>query len=247
MNKKISKTEKRSEIPSHIVLLPDGNRRWAAKKGLPSIDGHLEGFKNLRRFFLDCQKRGIRVLTAFGFSVENWKRPKEEVKYLLKLLEQGFLEEIEAYYKKREDSLLFSSKARLNIIGQKERLPQKLQNVIKKIEDLTKDNRGNVLNLAVSYSGRWDILQATREIVKDKLLPEKITEKLFNNYLSTEGLPLPDLIIRTGGERRLSNFLLWQAAYSELCFSDKYWPDFNKEDFNKILDEYSFRQRRFGR
>lgn len=247
MNKEISKTEEKSGVPSHIVLLPDGNRRWATEKGLPSIDGHLEGFKNLRRFFLNCQKRGIKVLTAFGFSVENWKRPKEEVKYLLKLLEQGFSEEIEAYNKKREDSLLFSCKAKLNIIGQRERLPQKLQEVIKRIEDLTKNNRDNVLNLAVSYSGRWDVLQAVREIIKDKLSPEEITEKLFNNYLSTENLPLPDLIIRTGGEKRLSNFLLWQAAYSELYFSDKYWPDFNEKDLDKVLDEYNSRKRRFGR
>lgn len=247
MNKENSKIDNNIIKPSHIVLLPDGNRRWAEEKGLPSIDGHLEGFKNLRRFFVDCQKRGIKVLTAFGFSVENWRRPEEEVKYLMKLLEKGFLEEIEAYNEKREDSLLFSSRAKLNIIGQKDKLPQSLREVIKKIEDLTKANEDYVLNLAVSYSGRWDVLQATRRIIEDKLSPEKITEKLFNNYLSTNGLPLPDLIIRTGGERRLSNFLLWQAAYSELCFSDKYWPDYNKEDLDKTLNEYNLRQRRFGR
>jgi undecaprenyl diphosphate synthase len=246
MNKENIKEEE-DKIPSHIVLLPDGNRRWARESNMASIEGHKAGFENLKKFCSYCQERGIKILTAFGFSVENWNRPTKEVKYLMQLLEHGLLNEIEDYYNKESDSLLIGDKIKVRIIGEKDRLPQGLQDAIKKIEDLTKDNKDYVLNLAVSYSGRWDIIQAIKRMVKEKLSPKKISEALFNDYLSTEGMPLPDLIIRTGGEKRLSNFLLWQAAYSELYFSEKYWPDFNKEDFNKAIAEYSHRKRRFGR
>jgi len=239
--------EEEDKIPSHIVLLPDGNRRWARESNMASIEGHKAGFENLKKFCSYCQERGIKILTAFGFSVENWNRPTKEVKYLMQLLEHGLLKEIEDYYNKENDSLLIGDKIKVRIIGEKDRLPQGLKDAIKKIEDLTKDNKDYVLNLAVSYSGRWDIIQAIKRMVKEKLSPKKISEALFNDYLSTGGMPLPDLIIRTGGEKRLSNFLLWQAAYSELYFSEKYWPDFNKEDFNKAIAEYSHRKRRFGR
>jgi undecaprenyl diphosphate synthase len=246
MNKDILQNKK-DQIPSHVVLLPDGNRRWAKERELPSIEGHREGFKNLKRFCSYCQEKGIKILTAFGFSVENWNRPKEEVRYLMRLLEEGLLSEIREYEEKKENSLLLGDKTRVRIIGQKDILPQGLQEAIKKIEKLTQNNKDYILNLAVSYSGRWDILQATKKIIKEKIPYQKITENFFNDYLSTINLPLPDLIIRTGGERRLSNFLLWQAAYSELYFSDKCWPDFNKSDFEKAISEYSNRKRRFGK
>ncbi len=246
MNKENLKEEE-DQIPSHIVLLPDGNRRWAREANLPSIEGHREGFNNLKRFCSYCQERGIKILTAFGFSVENWKRPSNEVNYLMRLLEEGLLNEIREYNEEDNNSLLVGDKIKVRIIGQKDRLPQGLQKAIQKIEDLTKDNKDYVLNLAVSYSGRWDVLQAVKRMVEEKIAPQKISEKIFNDYLSTGGLPLPDLIIRTGGEKRLSNFLLWQAAYSELYFSDKYWPDFNKDDFEKAVGEYTQRKRRFGK
>lgn len=235
------------KIPTHIVLLPDGNRRWAKERGLATIHGHLAGFENIKRFCSWCQKKGIKVLTAFGFSIENWNRPKKEVKYLLELLEKGFREELEQYLKKKGKDSMLIKKVRVRVIGQKDRLPKSLQEAIKKVEDFTKDNKEYFLNLAVSYSGRWDIVEATKKIIRKKIPPHKITEKLFEKYLSTFGLPAPDLIIRTSGEKRFSNFLLWQSAYSELYFSDKYWPDFGEKDFNKALKEYARRQRRFGK
>lgn len=244
--KKSPSKNKKEKVPSHIVLLPDGNRRWAKKNGLSNIQGHLAGHENTKRLCDWCQKRGIKVLTAFGFSVENWNRPKNEVKYLMKLLENALTEEVEKYRKKEKGVLLINKNTKVRIIGQKKRLPLSLQKVIKTVEDLTKDNKGHVLNLAVSYSGRWDILQAAQEIIKKKISPKKLDEALFNKYLSTGNLPVPDLVIRTSGERRLSNFLLWQTAYSELYFSDKYWPEFTEKDFNKALKEYAKRQRRFG-
>ncbi len=242
-----SKKREKDKMPTHIVLLPDGNRRWAKERGLPTIHGHLAGFENIKRFCVWCQKRGIKVLTAFGFSIENWNRPKKEVKYLLELLERGFREELERYLKKEEGNSMLTKRARVRVIGQKERLPKSLQEAIKKVEDLTKNNKEYFLNLAVSYSGRWDIVEAAKRIIKEKIPPGKITEKLFEKYLSTFGLPAPDLVIRTSGEKRFSNFLLWQSAYSELYFSDKYWPDFGEKDFDKALKEYARRQRRFGR
>ncbi len=247
MKKSPSKSKKEIKLPSHIVLLPDGNRRWAREKNLSTLEGHLAGYQNIKRFCHWCQEKEIKVLTAFGFSAENWKRPKGEVKYLMQLLEGGLTEEMEKYHRGDDESLLFGKKVKVRIIGQRKRLPLSLQKAIKKVEDLTKNNKDYVLNLAISYSGRWDILQAIQDIIKKKVSARKINEGLFNNYLSTANLPPPDLIIRTSGVRRFSNFLLWQAAYSELYFSDKYWPDFTEKDFDKALKEYSQRQRRFGR
>lgn len=228
------------KIPTHIVLLPDGNRRWARQRGWSTLKGHQEGYKNITRFCKWCKNRGVKVLTAFGFSTENWNRPKEEVKYLMKLLEKELRQAIKKYKKSPEG-------VKVKIIGQKEKLPKSLQKVIKKIEELTKNNKKFQLNLAISYGGRWDIAQAIKKIIKRKIPAKKITEELVDNYLSTAKFPPPDLIIRTGGEKRLSNFLLWQAAYAELFFIDKMWPDFTEKDLDKILKEYIRRHRRFGR
>lgn len=233
-------------IPQHIVLFPDGNRRWAKKRGLPSIKGHWAGYRKFKEFLHWCQKRGIKIATVFGFSTENWNRSKEEVNDLMKLFERGLKEALKEYKKKTKEAKLFSEKVKVRIIGQKERLSESLQEIIKKIEDLTKNNKEYVLNLAVSYGGKWDILQAVEKIRKHNPPVKKITEDLIGDYLSTAGLPEPDLIIRAGGERRLSNFLLWQAAYSEIYFSDKLWPDFTEKDLDEALKDYSHRQRRFG-
>jgi len=226
-------------IPKHLVLFPDGNRRWALKRGLPAIQGHLAGRQNFERFLFQAKKRGIKVLTVFGFSTENWKRSKEEVNFLMKLFEEGLSE-------KGALGKLHKEGVRIKVIGQKEGLPKSLQKVIKGIENLTKNNKKLYLNLAVSYGGRWDILQAVKKIIKKKLPAKKITEKLIEKYLTTAGLPHPDLVIRAGGEKRFSNFLLWQSAYAELYFSDKLWPDFSEKDLDKALQDFSKRERRFG-
>jgi len=226
-------------IPKHLVLFPDGNRRWALKRGLPAIQGHLAGRQNFERFLFQAKKRGIKVLTVFGFSTENWKRSKEEVNFLMKLFEEGLSE-------KGALGKLHKEGVRIKVIGQKEGLPKSLQKVIEKIENLTKNNKKFHLNLAVSYGGRWDILQAVQKIIKKKLPAKKITEKLIEKYLTTAGLPHPDLVIRAGGEKRFSNFLLWQLAYAELYFSDKLWPDFSEKDLDKALQDFSKRERRFG-
>lgn len=224
-------------IPQHIVLFPDGNRRWAKKRKLNSMLGHRQGYKNLVDFGNWCRDRGIKVLTAFGFSTENWKRSESEVNYLMKLLEVGLLKALPTF--KKND-------VRMKIIGERERLPKPLQKAIEKIEEETKDNKKLHLNLAVSYGGKWDILNAVKNIVKNRVPVDKINEGLFESYLSTAGLPAPDLVIRVGGEMRLSNFVLWQAAYSELYFSKKLWPDFTEKDLDLVLKEFSRRQRRFG-
>ncbi|OGZ70183.1 MAG: di-trans,poly-cis-decaprenylcistransferase [Candidatus Staskawiczbacteria bacterium RIFCSPLOWO2_01_FULL_33_9] len=225
-------------IPQHIVLFPDGNRRWAKQKGIASLEGHMQGYKNLLEFAQWCKNRGVKVLTAFGFSTENWSRTKEEVNYLMQLLEKGLFDNLEKYNK---------DGVKVRVIGQKERLPESLQKAIKITEKATAKNSNFNLNLAISYGGKWDILQAVKKIIEEKIPADKVDEKLFENYLSTAGLPNPDLIIRAGGEMRLSNFVLWQSAYSELYFSSKLWPDFTEQDLGLALKEFDNRARRFGK
>lgn len=225
-------------IPNHIVLFPDGNRRWAKQKNLYSLEGHKKGYENLLDFAEWCKNRGVKVLTAFGFSTENWNRSPEEVTYLMKLLEDCLVDNEGKYMK---------DGVRVRVIGQKERLPKSLQEAITKTEEATKNNTNLFLNLAISYGGKWDILNAAKNIVKEGIEPDKIDEKLFENHLSTAGLPNPDFIIRAGGEMRMSNFVLWQSAYSELYFSPKFWPDFTEQDLDLALTEYDTRSRRFGK
>ncbi|OGZ72927.1 MAG: di-trans,poly-cis-decaprenylcistransferase [Candidatus Staskawiczbacteria bacterium RIFCSPLOWO2_01_FULL_38_12b] len=227
-------------IPKHIVLFPDGNRRWAKTHSLASLEGHKMGYEKLKELCRWCEKWEVKTLTAFGFSTENWNRSQEEVNYLMKLLEDTLL-------MFKSDKELIDKEVRLKILGQKERLPDSLQQVIQEIETFTEHNQKFQLNLAVSYGGKWDILQAVKKIVEEKVSIENIDEALFENHLSTAGLPNPDLIIRAGGEMRLSNFVLWQAAYSELYFSPKMWPDFTEEDFDLALQEFDKRMRRFGK
>jgi len=225
-------------IPQHIVLFPDGNRRWAKQKGLYSLEGHKKGYENLLNFCEWCKNRGVKVGTAFGFSTENWNRTKEEVDYLMKLLESCLIDNLAKYDK---------DGVRVRVIGQRERLPKSLQEAIVKTEEATKNNLNFYLNLAISYGGKWDILNAVKKIVKEGIESDKIDEKLFDDHLSTAGLPAPDFIIRAGGEMRMSNFVLWQAAYSELYFSPKMWPEFTEEDLDIALAEFDKRSRRFGK
>ncbi len=202
------------------------------------MEGHKQGYNNLLDFSEWCKNKGVKVLTAFGFSTENWNRTKEEVDYLMKLLESCLIDNLSKYDKEG---------TRVRVIGQRERLPKSLQEAIKKTEEATKNNSNLFLNLAISYGGKWDILQAVEKIVEAKIPADKIDEKLFESYLSTAGLPSPDFIIRAGGEMRMSNFVLWQAAYSELYFSPKFWPDFTEQDLDVALAEFDKRSRRFGK
>jgi len=227
------------KTPFHLGIIVDGNRRWAKKKGLLSLEGHRKGLNNVQKIGDYCTKRGIKILTLYTFSTENWKRSKKEVSYLMKLLKESL--------NKKNIQKLHKKKIKLQIIGQKERLPQALQKRIKEAEKLTKNNKERILNLAVSYGGRPEIIQAVKNIIKKKIPANKITEELINKNLWTAGLPYPDLIIRTGGAQRLSNFLTWQTAYSEFYFTKKSWPEFTEKDLNKALLDYSHRQRRFGR
>ena len=229
----------KNKIPNHIVLFPDGNRRWAKQKGLPSLKGHLKGHKKFKDFLRWCQEKGVNIVTVFGFSTENWKRSKKEVNYLMNLFKKGLSE-------KKEIEKFQKAGIRVKIIGQRKRLSKSLQKVISNIEKLTKNNKKFYLNLAVSYGGRWDIIQAIKRIIKEKVPVKKINEDLIESFLSTAGLSAPDLVIRAGGEKRLSNFVLWQSAYSELYFCPKLWPDFSEKDLDKAFQDYVRRQRRYG-
>ena len=233
-----------NSAPKHVVILPDGNRRWARERGLDTVEGHKAGYKKLIDLCRWARDRGVKAVTAFGFSTENWNRPKREIQYLMNLLETGLRENFS------EESMKAKAKElgiRVRIIGQKGRLPQSLQKIIGEVEEYTKVNTKLYLNLAISYGGRWDIVQAAKKIIGEGIRPEELTEELFNEHLTTGDLPDPDLFIRTGGEQRLSNLVIWQAAYTELYFCPKYWPDFSEEDFDNALAEYARRQRRFGR
>jgi len=227
------------KIPFHLGIIMDGNRRWAREKGLPVLEGHRRGAKRLKEIGGITLEKGIKVLTVFAFSTENWKRSKMETNYLMQILKQFLnVENVKELNQKG---------VKLNIIGEKERLPAKLQKRIEEVEKITSTNKKGILNLAVSYGGRSEIIQAIKEIVSKKISPDKIDEDLMNENLWTKGLPYPDLIIRTSGIKRLSNFLTWQTAYSELYFTEKYWPDFTEKELDKALADFSLRQRRFGK
>jgi len=192
----------------------------------------------MQSFYEWCKKRGVKIVTVFGFSTENWNRTKEEVDYLMNLLENFLAHNRE---KCREEGM------RVRIIGQKYRLPESTQKMIEVVEEETKNNKNFQLNMAISYGGRWDIVQAVQKIIEEKISAKDVSEELINSHLSTAGLPDPDMIIRAGKEKRISNFVIWQATYSELFFSDKLWPDFGESDLEEIFEEYNLRQRRFGK
>ena len=222
------------KIPLHLGIILDGNRRWATERGLPAFEGHKKGLENIKKVVNWCREKGIKTLTLFVFSTENWKRPKNEVNYLMKLAEK-----MESHFSEAS-----KQDVKIRVIGQRDKLPGAVKLSIKKIEDLTKKNKAMTLNFALSYGGRAEIVEAVKNIMRQKMPINKIDEGLISKNLWTSDL---DLIIRTGKEQRISNFLIWQAAYSELYFFKKYWPDFNKTDLNKAISEYIRRQRRFGK
>lgn len=225
----------RTGLPQHIAIIMDGNGRWAAKRGLPRTAGHVAGVKALKKTVKAALELGIKYLTVFSFSTENWERPEEEVKGLMTLLSESC---------KKELKNMLEDGVRVSFIGGRDGLPEKVKKSIEKTEAMTECCDKMQLIIAFNYSGRSDILQAVNMAVA---LGETVTEDGFEKLLYTDGLPAPDLIVRTGGEKRISNFLLYQAAYSELVFTDKYWPDFNKKLLEKVLDEYGGRNRRFGK
>lgn len=227
----------KNNIPRHIAIIMDGNRRWAKKRGLPPFKGHEQGYKQFKKIAEHCNKLGVKILTVYAFSTENWKRSRREVVYLMNLLRKG-LQEQRDYFRK--------NKIKLNVMGQIEKLPVGLKNLVYKIREETKNNKERILNLAISYGGREEILAAVKKIMKEKTSPSKISEKIFSQCLYTAGQPDPDLLIRTSGEQRLSGFLPWQSVYSELYFSPKLWPDFTEKDLEEAIEEYQNRQRRFG-
>jgi len=232
---------KPDRMPRHIAIIMDGNGRWAKKRSLPRIAGHWRGAKALREIVKFCVELNIEVLSVFAFSTENWKRPFEEVNAIMNLL---------LYYLKREIDTLNKNNIKIRVTGQWQSLPPKIVDEIVRSMDLTKDNTGLILNIVINYGSRKEIINACKEISKDvkngKLEIEKIDEALFKRYLYTGGLPDPDLLIRPSGEIRISNFLLWQIAYSELWFTEVLWPDFTREDLIKALKDYQRRERRFG-
>lgn len=225
-------------IPHHVAIIMDGNRRWARKNNLTSIEGHMAGSKNFKKIAESCYKMGVKILTVYAFSTENWKREKIEVNYLMKLL---------ALFLKKELATFSKKNIKLNIIGEIEKLPESVRRVAEKVMRDTKDNKKRILNLAISYGGRTEILRAVKKIIKDKINPDKINEELLGNYLYTAGQPDPDILIRTSGEMRTSNFLPWQCIYSELYFSQKLWPDFSEKDLEEAISEFRNRQRRLGK
>jgi len=246
--KKLAKYEEllklidRKRLPQHIAIIMDGNGRWAKKHNRTRIAGHLEGTKTIRKIVKFCGEIGIKILTLFAFSTENWNRPKREVYALMNLLFRFLRQEI---------SNLQKNNVKLLASGQIERLPTKVRVELSKTIDATRENKGLILNLALSYGGREEIVRACQEIARQvsnrRKKVEDINEEFFNNYLYTTGLPDPDLLIRTSGEFRISNFLLWQIAYSEIYVTPVLWPDFNRRDLLLALIDYQRRERRFGR
>lgn len=231
-----------SVVPRHVAIIMDGNNRWARRRLLPGVAGHRAGVDAVRAAIEVCADAGVEVLTLFAFSSENWRRPTDEVSALMEL----FLSAL-----RREAKKLDQNGIRLRIIGDRSRFHPELQCEMEQAEALTAGHTRLVLQVAANYGGQWDIAQAAQRLaqaVKEGTLePERITPELLQNCLTTAGMPLPDLCIRTGGEHRISNFLLWQLAYAELYFSDLFWPDFKHEAMRKALADYATRQRRFGK
>lgn len=228
-------------IPEHVAIILDGNGRWAKKRGLPRSMGHKEGCVTVEKTVKDAADLGIKYLTVYGFSTENWKRTIEEVGALMQLFR---------VYLVRLLKVANANNVRVKMIGERERFDQDIIEGISKLVEQTKSNTGMTFVIAINYGSRDEIVRATRKIMRDvidkKIIPEHMTEEVFASYLDTEGIPDPDLLIRTSGELRLSNYLLWQLAYTELYVTDCYWPDFNMDELKKAIAAYNSRERRFG-
>jgi undecaprenyl diphosphate synthase len=231
----------KDKIPQHIAIIMDGNGRWAKARGLPRTQGHMEGVKRVDEIVKEASDLGVKVLTLFTFSTENWTRPENEVSMLMQTLVAVLGQKLKK---------LHDNNVRFRISGRRAGAPRQVLETFEKATAYTKDNTGLTLNLAFNYGGRQEIIDAVQMITRDcqegRLLPEDISEESFSSYLYTSGLPDPDLLIRTSGELRISNFLLWQLSYAELYFTDKFWPDFTPEEFRLAIVDFQGRERRFG-
>ncbi len=228
-------------IPAHVAIIMDGNGRWAKKRNLPRKMGHVEGCKVVEQTVADAARLGIQYLTVYAFSTENWKRSKDEISALMQLFR---------YYTKRLLKIAAENNVRVRMIGERSRFPEDIVEGINALESTTRDNTRMTFVIAVNYGSRDEIRRGMTRMMADcrdgRVSPEEVTEELISSYLDTAGIPDPDLLIRTSGEERLSNFLLWQLAYSEFYFSDVLWPDFSKEELVKAIEVYNKRERRFG-
>ncbi|HEX7057954.1 MAG TPA: isoprenyl transferase [Bacilli bacterium] len=231
----------RNHIPQHVAIIMDGNGRWAQKRGLPRIAGHHNGMKTIKKVTIAANDLGVKVLTLFAFSTENWKRPKDEVDFLMKLPQEFLLIELDE---------LIAKNVQIRMMGWKEELPPHTLSAVEEAIKRTAHNTGLILNFALNYGSRRELVESMKGLaiaVKNgRLDPADITEETINHYLQTDELSDPDLIIRTSGEQRISNFMLWQAAYSELWFTDVYWPEFTEQEFYQAIMDYQSRCRRFG-
>jgi undecaprenyl diphosphate synthase len=225
------------KIPGHVAIIMDGNGRWAEMRGLSRIEGHKRGAERVREIISAATEVGVRTLTLYAFSIENWQRPDDEVSTLMKLLE---------FYLRKEFHELIKKGIVFRTIGEIWRLPENIQELLQDMEKKSSANRGMNFVLALSYGGRNEIVRAVKKIIEAEVRPENLTDEYFESFLDTCGMPPPDLIIRTSGEKRISNFLLWQAAYAEFYFTDTLWPDFSREEFFVALHDYKTRERRFG-
>ncbi|MGL5634825.1 MAG: isoprenyl transferase [Sarcina sp.] len=224
-------------IPKHIAIIMDGNGRWAKKRGLPRTMGHKAGAETIRKVLKECDSLGVKYLTLYAFSTENWKRPKDEVNAIMKLLVE---------FLRKEIAELHSNNVKVTTIGDLDKIPKFCQDEIAMAKELTKDNTGVVLNVAFNYGGRDEIIRAIKKCIDSGINSSEITEDVFEKYLDTCGMPDPDIIIRPSGEQRISNYLLWQCAYSEFWYSNINWPDFKPEDLREAIYDFQNRDRRFG-
>lgn len=240
-SKKQETLKQSGEIPIHIAIIMDGNGRWAQRRNLPRVAGHREGVESVRDMVEVCGQLGVKYLTLYAFSTENWKRPKEEISMLMRLLMKALRDETDKLHR---------NNVRVRTIGDISKMPVEVQNELLDAIVKTQNNTGLNLLLALSYSGRWDIMQAVKkissEIKRGALSEDSINEDLVTKYLSTQGIPDPDLLVRTSGEFRVSNFLLWQLAYSEIYITDLNWPEFRRDELYRAITEYQKRERRFG-
>jgi undecaprenyl diphosphate synthase len=231
----------KSSLPKHIAIIMDGNGRWAKQRFLPRLAGHRAGVESARQVVKNCAKRNIKVLSLFAFSSENWRRPTQEVSHLMELFLTGLEGEV---------TMLHENKVQLRFIGDRTRFSEKLRKKIGEVENLTRDNTGMVLIIAADYGGKWDIVQSVQQLAQSvaagNLASTEITEQMISSKLSFADLPDPDLFIRTSGELRISNFMLWQLAYAELYFTSIFWPEFDDKELEKALAHFANRERRFG-
>ncbi len=224
-------------VPQHIAIIMDGNGRWARQRGLPRLAGHRAGTENLRRIIEACVEFGVKYLTIYAFSTENWGRPEEEVNGLMGLFDDVF---------DRELAELHRQGAQLRHIGRLDGVKESLRKKVEQGIELTKNNNRLILNVAFNYGGRDEVIHAIQEMLRDGVGPQEVTDEMVSRYLFTAGIPDPDLVIRTSGEQRISNFLIWQAAYAEWIFPQVLWPDFGRDELLKAIQEYGQRERRFG-